>query len=184
MVQTKLIDGTLDLEWSQSKDKAKKRCNSCTANTQKNFQNWNRWTGQTRVLKWTNAQDWAVSTFIIPKKDGSVCFISDFCQLNEWIIQSPYPIPKIQDMLHKLKGILYATSLDLNMGYYHIKLNPDAQKYCTIITQWGCLSYLCLPMGVSSSADIFQEPMTELMQGLNFVCCYIDDVLTISKLHF
>jgi hypothetical protein len=60
-------------------------------------------------------------------------------------------------MLHKLEGFMYATSLDLNMGYYHIKLNPDAQKCCTIITQWGCLKYLRLPMGVTSSADIFQE---------------------------
>jgi hypothetical protein len=50
---------------------------------------------------------------------------------------------------------MYATSLDLNVGYYHIKLNPDAPKNCTIITQRGCLSYLCLPMGISSSADIF-----------------------------
>jgi hypothetical protein len=122
------------------------------------------------VLKWTHAQNWAAPTFVLPKKDGSVHFISDFHQLNKWIRRSPYPIPKIQDMLHKLEGFMYATSLDLKMGYYHIKLNPDAQIYCTIITQWGgCLSYLRLPMGISSSADIFQERMTELMRCLDFV---------------
>ena len=109
------------------------------------------------VLKWTNAQDWAAPTFILPKKDGSVRFISDFRKLNEWIIRSPYPIPKIQDMLHKLEGFMYATSLDLNMGYYHIKLNPDAQKYCTIITQWGCLSYLRLPMGFPHLQTSFKK---------------------------
>ena len=109
------------------------------------------------VLKWTNARDWAAPTFIIPKKDGSVRFISDFRKLNKWILRSPFPIPKIQDMLHKLEGFMYATSLDLNMGYYHIKLDPDAQKYCMIITPWGCLSYLRLPMGLSSSADIFKK---------------------------
>ena len=43
--------------------------------------------------------------------------------------RKPYPIPKIQDMLQKLEGFQYASSLDLNMGYYTIKLNPDAQKY-------------------------------------------------------
>jgi hypothetical protein len=60
-------------------------------------------------------------------------------------------------MLHKLEGFMHATSLDLNMGYYHIKVNLDKQKYCTIITQWGFLSYLRMPMGLSSSAKIFQE---------------------------
>ena len=56
------------------------------------------------VLKWTNAQDWAAPTFILPKKDGSVRFIADFRKLIKWIMRSPNPIPKIQGMLHKLEG--------------------------------------------------------------------------------
>jgi hypothetical protein len=79
---------------------------------------------------------------------------------------------------------MHATSLDLNMGHYHVKLNTDAQKHCTIVTQWGCLSYLRMPMGVSSSADVFQERMTELMGGLDFVRCYIDNVSMVSKNSF
>ena len=30
------------------------------------------------------------------------------------------PMPKINEMLLKLEGFQYATSLDLNMGYYNI----------------------------------------------------------------
>jgi hypothetical protein len=60
----------------------------------------------------------------------------------------------------------------------------DAQKHCAIVTQWGCLSHLHVPMGVSSSADVFQERMTELMRGLDFVCCCTDDVSTVSKNSF
>jgi hypothetical protein len=136
------------------------------------------------VLKWTKANEWAVPTFMTPKKDGRVHFISDFCKLNEWLRRAPYPIPKTQDPLHKLEGFMHATSSDLNMGCYHVKLNPDAQECCTIVTQRGCLSCLRVPMGVSSSADIIQEQLTELMQGLDFVCCYIDDVLMVSKNSF
>ena len=46
----------------------------------------------------------------------------------------PYPIPKIQDLLLKLEGFSHASSLDLNMGYYHIKLTQDASKLCTVST--------------------------------------------------
>jgi hypothetical protein len=77
-----------------------------------------------------------------------------------------------------------ATSLDLNMGCCHVKLNPDAQKNCTIVAQWGCLSCSRMPMGVSSSADVFQEQMTELMRGLDFVRCHADDVSMVSKNSF
>ena len=38
-------------------------------------------------------------------------------------------MPKISDVMQKLVGFQYATALDLNMGYYHIRLDPDAQKY-------------------------------------------------------
>ena len=61
---------------------------------------------------------WATPTFIIPKKNGTVMFISDFRYLNKCLVRRPYPIPKTADVLQKLEEIHYATSLDLNMGYY------------------------------------------------------------------
>ena len=70
-----------------------------------------------RVLRKINRSEWAAPTFLIPKKDCSVRFISDFRELNKRIKRKPFPIPKIQDLLLKLEGFQYATSLDLNMGY-------------------------------------------------------------------
>jgi hypothetical protein len=116
-----------------------------------------------------NRSEWAAPTFIVPKKDGSVQFISDFRKLNKRIKRKPYPIPKIQDMLLKLEGFQFATSLDLNMGYYHIELDPDAKKLCTIILPFGKYEYQQLPMGLCNSPDIFQEKMSKLMCGLEFI---------------
>jgi hypothetical protein len=45
-----------------------------------------------------------------------------------------YPIPKIAQMLQELEKFAYATSLDLNMGYYTFKFDSCAQKMCTIVT--------------------------------------------------
>jgi hypothetical protein len=36
-----------------------------------------------------------------------------------------------------MEGFTFASALDLNMGYYHIKLNADAQKLCTIVFPWN-----------------------------------------------
>ena len=55
-------------------------------------------------MKKVNQFKWAAPTFIIPKKDGSVQFISDFRELNKRNKRKPFPIPKIQDMLLKLEG--------------------------------------------------------------------------------
>ena len=98
------------------------------------------------VLRKVNRSEWAAPTFFIPKKNnGTVRFISDFRDLNKRIIQKLYPIPKIQDLLLKLEGFKYATSLDLNMGDYHIELSPFSQQLCTIVLPWGKYKYLRLP---------------------------------------
>ena len=68
-----------------------------------------------KVMKKVNRSQWGAPTFLIPKKDSTVRFISDFRELNKRILRQPYPIPKIQDLLLRLKGFRYGTTLDLNM---------------------------------------------------------------------
>ena len=77
-------------------------------------------------------------------------------ELNKRILRQPYPIPKIQDLLLRLEGFRYGTTLDLNMGYYHIELSAKSKELCTIVTQWGKYDYQRLTMGMCNSPDIFQ----------------------------
>jgi len=95
-------------------------------------------------------------------------------------MRKPHPIPNIQDMLLNLEGFQWATSLDLNMGYYHIRLDPSSKELCTIVLPFGKYEYQAIPMGLCNSPDIFQEKMSELMDGLAFVQTYIDDLLCLT----
>ncbi len=135
------------------------------------------------VLKWLPNSEWASPIFIIPKKDGRVVrTISDFQELNKHIVRKPYPIPKISTMLQELECFTYATALDLNMGYYTIRLDPKSSKMCTIIFPWGKYSHQRLPMGFGGSADIFHAQMMDLMAFLvEYVRAYIDDLLIITR---
>jgi len=133
------------------------------------------------ILRKINRSEWACPMFTISKPDGSLRSLADLRELNKRIRRHPFPIPKIQDMLQKLEGFMWATSLDLNMGYYHIKLTPNASRLCTVVLPWGKYEYLRLPMGLCNSPDIFQEKMSELMVGLEFARAYLHDLLLISK---
>jgi hypothetical protein len=128
--------------------------------------------------------EWGALTFIIPKKNGAVRFISDFRKLNAELKRKPYPIPKISQMLQGLKCFAFETYLYLNMAYYTIKLDPDSQRYCTIVSPFGKYQYLRLPMGISCAPDIFQNKMSNLMQTLECVRTYLDDVFVISTTTF
>ncbi len=107
--------------------------------------------------------------------------ILDFRELNKQIVRKPYPIPKICTTLPKLEGFTYATALDLNMGYYAIRLDPTVSKMCTIIFPWGKYSYQRLPIGFAGSADIFQAEMGNLNATLEYMRVYIDELLVITK---
>ena len=74
-------------------------------------------------------------------------------------------MPKISEMQLNLEGFQYSMSLDLNIGYYRIRLSKQAINLCTIILHWGNYRYKRLPMGVSNSLAIFQEKMKKMFRG-------------------
>jgi hypothetical protein len=133
------------------------------------------------VLERQPESEWALSSFIIPKKNKTLRFLSNFWEFNKKLVRKPFPIPKISTVLQELEGFSFATALDLNMGYYTIRLDPDASKICTIIFPWGKYSYKWLPMSIAGSLGIFQIKMPDLMESLEFVQAYLDDLLCISK---
>jgi hypothetical protein len=83
---------------------------------------------QLGVLERQPASEWALPSFIIPKKDKTVHFLSDFWEVNKRLVRKSFPIPKISTVLQEIEGFSYAIALDLNMGYYTIRLDPDASK--------------------------------------------------------
>jgi hypothetical protein len=85
------------------------------------------------VLEWQCLSRWALPTFIVPQKDSTLQTTSEFREINKRIAWKPYPTTKISRMLQKLQGFTHATSLDLNIGYYTIRLDPVASMVCTII---------------------------------------------------
>ena len=102
-------------------------------------------------------------------KTHRVRFLSDFRNLKRHLKLKPDPMPKICEILSNLEGFKCATSLELNMGYYRIRLIQHASNLYTIILHWGKYRYKCLPMGDSNSPDIFQEKMKEIFRGFEFI---------------
>jgi hypothetical protein len=104
------------------------------------------------VLEEDYSSEWSSCSpsFAIHKKNRTIRVVTNFRKLNLLLKPHPFPIPKIgkSDMIRSMEGFTFASALDLNMGYYHIKLDADAQELFTIVFPWGKYKYKRIPMGI------------------------------------
>jgi hypothetical protein len=86
-----------------------------------------------------------------------------------------------------MEGFTFGPALDLNMGYYHIKLDADAQKPCTIEFPWhiGKYKYKRLPMGIKIVWILifFKTSCLSLSKIWNMLrlTCYLDNLLELRS---
>ncbi|MEL6629656.1 MAG: hypothetical protein AAFQ92_29505, partial [Bacteroidota bacterium] len=79
----------------------------------------------------------AYPSFIIPKKDGRVRWISDFRLLNQMLIREIFPLPVIHDVLRRQSKYQFFTKIDISMCYYTFQLDEASSNLCIIITPFG-----------------------------------------------
>jgi hypothetical protein len=75
------------------------------------------------VLAPQQESEWASPSFITPKKDGSVRWISNLRQLNKVIQRKQYPLPIFTDILRKHSEYKYVTKVDVSMQYFAFELD-------------------------------------------------------------
>jgi hypothetical protein len=139
------------------------------------------------VLEEDYSSKWSSPSFAIPKKNGTIRVVTDFRKLNLLLKRHPFPIPKIRDMILSMEGFTFASALDLNMGYYHIKLYADAQKLCTLVFRWyiGKYKYKRLPMSIKIAwiLIVFKTSCQSLSKIWNMLrqLSYLDDLLILTN---
>ena len=133
------------------------------------------------VLTPVQQSHYGTPIFMIPKKEETVRFITDYHRINQELVRNTYSLPIIGETIQQLEGFQYTTELYLNMGYYAIKLSPATQDMTTIVTEFGKFRYNRLRMGMCASRDIFRAKVDDLLGDTEDVKNYIDDIFVLGK---
>ena len=125
--------------------------------------------------------EWIAATFIVPKKDGCIRWITDFHGLNKSLCHKVYPLHKISEILQCRSGYQYFTKLDISMQYYMFVLDKPSWNLCTFTTPFRLYCYCRLPMGISESTDIVTEMMHSVLDDIEGIEFYKDDTGVFSS---
>jgi hypothetical protein len=142
------------------------------------------------VLEEDYSSEWAflIPSFAIPKKNGSstIRVVPDFRDKSTQLIVETYYVTHFPfQRLGTMEWFTFASALDLNMGNYHIKLDADAQKLCTIVLPWhmGKYKYKHLYMGnkIAWFLMFFKTSCLSLSKIWNKFKTYLDDLLILTN---
>jgi len=129
-----------------------------------------------------SASPWGALVLLVKKKDGNSKLCVDYRQLNKRTIKNNYPLPRIDDLLDRLRGATVFSKIDLRSGYHQILVKPvDVQK-TALRSRYGHFEYVVMPFGVTNALAIFIDYMNIIFWPYldQFVVVFIDDILIYS----
>jgi hypothetical protein len=124
-----------------------------------------------------SASGWSSPCLLVPKSDGTSRFVTDFRLINAVTKTDSFPIPRVEACIDQVGSCKYITKLDLLKGYWQVPLTERAREISALVTPDGLYQYRVMPFGMKNSAATFQRMVNKLIQDLEDVDGYIDDLI-------
>ena len=98
--------------------------------------------------------EWASPIVVAKKKDGSLRLCVDFRKLNAATPMDAYPMPRTDELLDKLGGSKFISTLDLARGYWQVPVAECDRPKTTFITPNGLYQFRVMPCGLNGGPAI------------------------------
>jgi hypothetical protein len=130
------------------------------------------------IISKVDHSEWGTPVVPVVKPNGSIRLCADYkVTLNKIIKDENHPIPRIEDIFSSMSGGKYFCTLDISNAYLHMVMNEESAKLQTLSTHKGLYKVNRLMFGVKVAPSLWQRYMDSILQGLDGVQCFFDDIL-------
>ena len=124
---------------------------------------------------------YAAPLLMVKKPDGSYRICIDYRKLNAVTVKDRYPLPNPAMIFDKLAGCKFFSKFDLRWAYFQVRVADEDVHKTTFRSPLGSFASRVMSMGLTNAAPTFQRLMDSIFGDLDFVSCYLDDVLIASR---
>ena len=118
------------------------------------------------------------SVVMVKKKDGSNRFCVDYRKLSTVTKFDNEPMGDPEALMLKLRNDKLFTKIDMSKGYWQIPMEEGSKAKTAFTVSSGCYQFKRMPFGLINAAATFNRVMRKMLDGVQNIEHFIDDVLT------
>lgn len=125
---------------------------------------------------------WCFSPFLVPNRDenGRIKYrmVIDYRKLNDVTRPLAYPLPRIDQIIQKLRGAKFISTLDMASGYHQIALDESSKEKTAFQTRDNFYQWNVMPFGPTCAPAVFSQLVHLIMAGIidDHLAVYLDDI--------
>lgn len=126
---------------------------------------------------------WSSPIVLLDKPDGSRRFCINFKALNAVTKPDAYPLPKVTNILDRLRDARYLSSLDIKSAFWQIPLDPASkEKTAFTVPGRGLYHFNAMPFGLHNAPATWQRFIDSVLgpELEPYVFVYLDDIIAIT----
>lgn len=129
------------------------------------------------IEKVTKAPKWISGMFAVPKGPNDFRLVLNMRGPNKAIMKAYHRLPHLEEIQRSLTGARWFSKFDMPSAFHHALLGEASRELTTFLTDHGMYRFCRLLFGVNSAPEAFQQIMERILDGLDGVIVYIDDML-------